>query len=140
MGRSSREAGSRVNYCLEPEAVEDINRGHVVAHGEPFGVRDHHGLLSALARPNAGFGGWEPFPTPVAKAGALIHGLASAHPFVQGNKRTAWSCATTYLGLHGFGIEASVLEATQFVLAVVAGSFDANASGKWIAARLTLAA
>ena len=67
-----------MSYCLDPEAVEEINRGHVTLKNEPFAIRDRPGLLGALARPLHGFSGIEVFPTPIAKAGALLEGLAQA--------------------------------------------------------------
>lgn len=127
-----------MNYCLEPEAVEEFNRGHVSQTGEPFGIRDPKGLAGALARPLGGFDGVEVYSTPPAKAGALLHGLAQAHPFLQGNKRTAWTAATTYLGLHGFGLDSTDDEATAFVLAVVTGEFDAQGIALWMSDRLTV--
>ena len=127
-----------MNYCLDPEAVEKINRGHVLLTGEPYGLLNRSGLLSSLARPLGGYGGIELFPSPVAKAGALLHALAEAHPFRQGNKRTAWTAATTFLGLHGIGIDASDDAATEFVLSVVAGEHHAKSASLWFADRITI--
>ena len=126
-----------MNYCLRPEAVILINKEHVALTGEPHALINRDGLLGALGRPLATFDGYERFPSVAARAGALMDGLAQAHPFQQGNKRTAWDSVTTYLGLCGMGLDGTPDdEATQFVLDVVMHQHDAASAAAWIADRI----
>lgn len=127
-----------MTYCLAPEAVVAINRRHVEESNEPHGVLYPDRLRGALARPLLGFGGVYPYETPVAQAGALLDGVAQAHAFMQGNKRTAWSVTTTYLGLHGYALEASNDEAVDLVLQTVAGEYTPEAIALWMADRIVL--
>lgn len=125
-------------YCLDPDEVIGINRDHCALTGEPFGVRDQSSLLAALARPLHGFGGHAPFPTPVEKAGALLESIVQRHPFIQGNKRTGWTVATTFLGIHGFDVSATDDDAVDLVLGTVKHHHDAQSVALWFADRIVL--
>lgn len=74
----------------------------------------------------AGFGR-EYYPTVVQKAAALLHGLASTQPFINGNKRTAWICCFTFLGEHGLTIAARVKQddIVDLVRRIALGESDA---------------
>lgn len=69
-----------------------------------IGVRDMHGLLGCLGRPQASFGGKEQFPTLYDKAAALIESVARHHPFIDGNKRTAYLIGAHFLSLNGYSL------------------------------------
>lgn len=103
MGYDLRVASNPVSdYCLPFETVVRINQFVVAKTCEPHSVIDEHSIRGALGRPLQAFMGYTPFPTVVDKAGALIHGLATAHGFAQGNKRTSYICGTSYLAVHGY--------------------------------------
>jgi len=55
--------------------------------GGSDGIRDLGLIESALARASAGFGEFERYPSVIAKAAAIAHGLGSNHGFIDGNKR-----------------------------------------------------
>ena len=54
------------------------------------GVRDQVLLDSAINRPFQTFDGQELYPSPIDKASALFESIITNHPFVDGNKRTAY--------------------------------------------------
>jgi death on curing protein len=58
-------------------------------------------IESAAARPQTLVSGHDPYPDIWSKAAALLHSIAADRPFVDGNKRTAWHCAWSFLGLNG---------------------------------------
>lgn len=64
-------------------------------------VRDPGGLESALARPFQSAFGDDLFPTLVEKAAVMLHGIATSHAFLDGNKRTGWTACVTFLGMNG---------------------------------------
>lgn len=69
--------------------------------------------------------GQEAFPTVWDKAGVYIHSLSSTQCFSDGNKRTAWISAVTFLELNGVGLRpVMTVEAEAFVLAVSRSLFD----------------
>jgi death-on-curing protein len=88
---------------LDADLLIDFNELEVSATGEPHVVRDLSGLESALARPinhwNYGEGDI------VALAVALFLGVARNHPFLQGNKRTAFAAADYFLHLNGYELD-----------------------------------
>ena len=58
-------------------------------------VRDAGLLESAVHRPSASMFGQEAYTDLFEKAAALLQSLAINHPFVDGNKRTAWVSASS---------------------------------------------
>ena len=68
--------------------------------GGSLGLRDRGALESALAQPQASFGGQLLYPDVVDRAAALGHALISNHPFIDGNKRVGHAAMALYLRLH----------------------------------------
>ncbi len=99
-------------------------------------VRDSDGLDSALNRPFQSAFGDDAYPTLLEKAGALLHGLAAAHAFKDGNKRTAWTTCLAFLELNGVEIERDEDAAGPFVIALVEHQEDARTAALWLAARV----
>lgn len=123
-----------MSYCLDPDAVIEINRRET---GYRHLLLDRGKLEGALGRPLAGFGSVVAFPTMMGKAAALVEGVAQAHAFFDGNKRTAWLCLNTYLGHHGLEIEMmSDRESGQYVKDVVERRLSLTDSALWLADRL----
>lgn len=60
-------------------------------HGGSKGVRDMGGLEAAIARPYATFDSIDLYPSAIDKAAAICESLVINHPFVDGNKRIAFS-------------------------------------------------
>jgi death-on-curing protein len=69
-------------------------------------VRDVGLLQAALARPQATVLGRDAYPGLWAKAAALLHGIVSSHPFIDGNKRTGLALAVMLLGRGGADVSA----------------------------------
>ncbi|GAA1070646.1 type II toxin-antitoxin system death-on-curing family toxin [Nocardiopsis composta] len=86
-------------------------------------VRDYGLLESAAHRPRSSSFGVEHYPGLFDKAAALMQSLARNHVFVDGNKRAAWNCATTFLEVNGAPLIEPVDEdrAERFVLDVATG-------------------
>ena len=76
-------------------------------HGGPAGVRDLGLLESALARPRNLLIYSEPTPSLSRLAAAYAKGIVANHPFVDGNKRTAFTVSVTFLRLNGVQLTAS---------------------------------
>lgn len=77
-------------------------------------------------RPRATVFGSDAYPELWDKAAALLHSLARNHALVDGNKRTAWAAAWTFLVLNGIELadDYDVDHAEQFVLALATGDMD----------------
>ncbi|KAA1243228.1 type II toxin-antitoxin system death-on-curing family toxin [Mycobacterium simiae] len=85
---------------LTADDVLDINQQFV----GPDQLRDFGLLDAAVLRPQTSAFGEDAFPTIHEKAAALLHGLARNHPFVTGNKRTAWVATAMFYAVNGFDV------------------------------------
>jgi death on curing protein len=98
-------------------------------HGGGTGVRDMGLFESAVARPlqQAAYGN----PDYADLAAAYGYGLARNHPFVDGNKRTAFIAMLLFLELNGWRLDASPEDRVITMLNVAAGALDEAAFAKW---------
>lgn len=105
-------------------------------HGGLPGVRDENALEAALARPQQKWH-YEPDADQAALAAAYAFGLAKAHPFNDGNKRTSFLAAVIFLGLNGKDLDATEAEVVQAMTTLAAGSLSEPDLASWIRARVT---
>lgn len=80
---------------------EDVLVAGSIAFGGELTVRDYGLLDAAVARPQATVFGVDAYPELWDKAAALLQSLARNHALVDGNKRTAWAAAWTFLHING---------------------------------------
>jgi death-on-curing protein len=102
--------------------------------GGSGGVRDVGLLESALARPQAAFGGEDLYPDLWSKAAALMQLLVQNHPFVDGNKRTALAATGIFLELNDHVLAASNDEALDFARQVTGGEMTLQEMATWLKA------
>jgi len=122
---------------LQPAVIEAIHLRQLAEHGGAAGIRDAGLLASALARPQQLFAyGGEGVSLP-ALAAAYGYGLARNHPFVDGNKRTAFVAALLFLRLNGFDLSATQEERYRTFLALADGSLSEQALLVWLETHLT---
>jgi death-on-curing protein len=79
-------------------------------YGGSDGVRDHGLLESALYRPQTGY-----YSDLIEEAAALWESLAQNHPFIDGNKRTAFAAMYTFLAINGIRLTADARETYLFI-------------------------
>ena len=89
------------------DAVLAIHRRQLSEHGGLDGIRDQGMLESALGRPTNKYSYESPKPSLAQLAAAYAFGIARNHPFIDGNKRTAFVVCELFLRLNKQGIEAS---------------------------------
>jgi death-on-curing protein len=82
---------------LTVDAVLAIHEQVLAAHGGGAGIRDRALLESAVAAPQASFGGEAMFDDPLDIAAAYLFYLCRNHPFVDGNKRVALASCLVFL-------------------------------------------
>jgi death-on-curing protein len=100
--------------------------------GGEDGILSEGAIENCIALPMLSVFGTETAPTIWSKAATLLHCIATRHPFVDGNKRTAWAAAKVFLLLNGFRLSAGVDGAEGIVLSVVKGETDLEALAEWI--------
>jgi death-on-curing protein len=115
---------------LDLELILKFHAEQLALFGGPDGVRDTGLLESALARPQNKFAYGETDRASLAAAYAF--GIARNHPFVDGNKRTAFAAMIVFLGLNGIDFDADPPEATAVILAFAAGEVDEAGLTRWI--------
>jgi death-on-curing protein len=101
----------------------------IAEHGGASGIRDEGLLESALARPEnlAAYGE----PDIAELAASYAFGLARNHPFVDGNKRTAFVTAGTFLIINGYHLGASEAEAAVIFLDLASGAISEEELAVW---------
>jgi death-on-curing protein len=100
--------------------------------GGADGIRDEGLLDAALNRPFATFGGIDLFATPQEKAAAVMHGIITGHPFLDGNKRTGYALARLILQDAGLDIHASENERYDMVIQVATGQLAVEGIVAWM--------
>ncbi|WOX10012.1 type II toxin-antitoxin system death-on-curing family toxin [Streptomyces sp. N50] len=95
-GYDSGAAGRR--YLTVGEAT-DVAR--IAFGGRAPEVREAGLFASAVHRPRARMFGTAAYADLYEQAAALLHALATNHPLVDGNKRTAWLAAAVFLAVNG---------------------------------------
>ena len=116
--------------CIDPCAILAIHNEQLAEHGGGSGLRDQGLLESALARP-INLAAYED-PDAAALAASYAVGLAKNHPFVDGNKRTAFVALELFLALNGRELMAGDVDCVVTMLAVAAGDIDETELAEWI--------
>jgi death-on-curing protein len=107
-----------------------IHEEQIREHGGGEGLRDPGLLERALARPRNGWG--YGVTDLCALAAALGHGIARNHPFVDGNKRTAFVAVETFLLLNGVALTAPDPDATVAMMDLAAGEMPEAEFADWL--------
>lgn len=115
---------------IEETVVWAIHEEQLAEHGGSVGVRDRGLLASALARPQnlAAYG----TPDIAELAAAYGFGIARNHPFIDGNKRTAFVCTELFLLIHGWELLADDAACVAMMLALAAGELSEADCAAWL--------
>lgn len=115
---------------LDSAVMMAVHQEQLAEHGGADGVRDAGLFESAMARPQhlAHYGD----PDVADLAAAYGYGLARNHPFVDGNKRTAFVAVELFLALNRHELMASDAACVTTMLAVAAGQMDEGAFARWL--------
>lgn len=120
---------------IDARAVLFLHDESLAMFGGARGLRDAGLLESALARPvNQHL--YKPGGDITELAAAYAFGLAKNHPFVDGNKRTAFLALGLFLALNGWRLETTQIDAIETMLSLARGSFDESALANWIRGRI----
>ncbi len=114
--------------------VEAVQFDLIREHGGMPGLRDEHALEAALARPQQRRA-YRPAADLAELAATYGHGLASGHPFHDGNKRIAFVTMAVFLELNGAQLEAEEPEVVTVMLALAAGEMSEEQLAAWVRTR-----
>lgn len=121
---------------ISVKEVEIIHNILIDKFGGTKGIRDIGLLESALARPFATFDNTDLYSNVVEKASAILESIAINHPFVDGNKRIAYTLMRLFLLENGLDIIASQGEKYDLVISVSKGEVRFDEIKSWIESRL----
>ena len=115
---------------VDRRALELLHDESLATHGGAGGLRDEGLFESALARPLHLAADGSPEVWDLAASYGI--GLAKNHPFVDGNKRTAFLAVGMFLVLNGWRLTAPQADATLTMLAVASGQMDEATFARWL--------
>lgn len=114
--------------------VLSIHDDQIDRYGGSAGVRDRGSLEAALYRPQTGY-----YADLIEEAAALWESLAQNHPFIDGNKRTAFAVTYTFLAVNDARITANADATSAFIIGLhEAGTFEFGQLTDWLRANVTL--
>ena len=112
------------------QAVLIIHDRQIARHGGASGMRDIQLLEAAVERPRNKAVYGEPSLEKIAAAYAF--GIAKAHAFVDGNKRTAFVASATFLRLNGFGLRPDPLDGVRAMEDLASGVISEETFAVWL--------
>ena len=119
---------------LSKEQLIAIHDQIIATTGGTAGLRDEGLLDAALAAPWQTFAGQELFPSLEEKAARLGYGLASNHPFLDGNKRIAAIATLELLVLNGIRLVYTQKELSDIFLELASENSGHSKLLEWITA------
>lgn len=120
---------------LDRAVVDAIYADQLQQHGGRPGVRDENALESALARPRNKWA-YDPACDLAVLAAAYGYGLATNHPYTDGNKRIAFLAMYVFLGLNGRELEAPEPEVVSLMRAVADHRCSEAELAEWVRAHV----
>ena len=109
-------------FHLTVDIVLDIHAEAIARFGGSDGVREPTLLESAVAAPQATFGGESPYADVVEVAAAYLFYICKNHPFIDGNKRAALGACLVFLRLNGIEPSPDSAEWEALTLSVAAST------------------
>jgi death-on-curing protein len=107
-----------------------IHEMMLAQHGGLTGVRDEGLLESALAKPQNLLAYGSPILAELAASYAAA--IVRDHPFFDGNKRTGFMMAATFLELNGLVFAATEESVVKETLALAAGKLKESGYAAWL--------
>lgn len=105
-----------------------IHADQIERYGGSLGLRDPGQLEAALYRPQTGY-----YADLIEEAAALWESLSQNHPFIDGNKRTAFAATYTFLAINGFRLVADAESTYVFIWGLYGGrAFTFEALLAWL--------
>jgi death-on-curing protein len=117
---------------IDINEVEKIHDILIDKFGGAKGIRDKGLLESSINRPFQTFDGQELYPNPVDKAAAIFESIITNHPFIDGNKRTAYVLMRLILKNHNVDINLGQNDKYDFVIKAASGQLTFDQIRTWI--------
>lgn len=116
---------------ISKKAILAIHKDQIEQFGGSFVMRDMGLLESAISRPQ-NLHHYRPEANIFEIAASYGFGIAKNHPFVDGNKRTAFQAMYVFLRMNGYKITASEQGVVKTILMLASGKFEESELSKWL--------
>ncbi|MEA2074985.1 MAG: type II toxin-antitoxin system death-on-curing family toxin [Euryarchaeota archaeon] len=117
-------------YLIKEELV-NIHDAILSESGGDSGI--YEGLIDlCVESPQREVYGYEPHKTLLEKAAALMYNVNTLHPFIDGNKRTAYVATNIFLELNGRTIGATKEEGVEISLKIANGNMGIKDITSWL--------
>ncbi len=113
-------------------SVLQIHNSLIEVYGGIKGIRDSSVLESAINRPFATFDGMDLYPDAQHKAAAIFQSILINHPFLDGNKRTAFALLVYLLKSGNFALSINEPEIYEFIISCSKGEKEFDDILIWI--------
>ncbi|MGI9075144.1 MAG: type II toxin-antitoxin system death-on-curing family toxin [Bryobacteraceae bacterium] len=113
------------------EVVLAIHSEQLAEHGGPQGIRDQALLEFALAGPKTLYH-YSADVTFSQLAAAYALGITANHPFIDGNKRTAWTVCAVFLELNGNPVMLDQSEVVEMMVGIAGGAIGEQQFANWL--------
>jgi death on curing protein len=114
------------------DAVIKIHSALIERYGGLPGIQDKGAVMAAISRPYQTFDSNELYPTPIDKAAAVFESIISNHPFLDGNKRTAYTLMRMALNKYNLTLNTALLNRYNFVMQAASGQLSFDEIKAWI--------
>lgn len=116
---------------LDLDRVLRIHQSLIETYGGAEGIHDAGLLHSAIAMPQASFGGEFLHRDLFDMAAAYLYHIVQNHPFLDGNKRTGAAAAIIFLAMNGVTLEPDEDGLVKLTLAVAGGNAGKGEIGEF---------
>jgi death on curing protein len=117
----------RTDYLTIAEVLA-MHTDQIERYGGSLGLRDRGQLEAALFRPQTGY-----YADLIEETAALWESLSQNHPFIDGNKRTAFAATYTFLAINGLRLTAEAEATYAFISGLYERhAFDFDALVAWL--------
>lgn len=115
---------------MSEKIVRVIHQDQLQQHGGSLGIRDENLLAASLARPRhlLTYGQPDIFDL----AAAYGYGLAKNHPFIDGNKRTAFAVMATFLLVNTYLLEVAEMDVVQVMERLATDRETQESLAQWL--------
>jgi death-on-curing protein len=115
---------------IDPKTLKMLHEESLSTHGGSRGVRDIGLFESAMSR-SENLAYYNEEADIADLAASYAYGLAKNHPFVDGNKRAAFLSIGLFLGINGYRLTATPVDAIKTILAMASSNISEEELGSW---------
>lgn len=123
---------------LREDVVLAIHRRQIAEHGGMDGIRDKALLESALNKPRNLYMYESPAPSITTIAASYAYGIIKNHPFIDGNKRTAFVICLVFLELNGYTLQATGRDKYETIIRLASGTIQEAEFAKWLEKKIMI--